>query len=79
LVHATLDKQCRAVLHEPLPVLGDRSPRKAARTPAGREKLVIWLKFLENRSSSQIDPADPLATYDLGWLWRELGVENPRR
>ncbi len=79
LVHAMLDKQYRAVLDEPVPMLGDRSPRQAARTPAGREKLVTWLKFLESRSGNQVDPTDPMATYDFGWLWRELGVENPRR
>ena len=79
LVHAMLDKQYRAVLDEPVPMLGDRSPRQAARTPAGREKLVTWLKFLENRSGNQVDPTDPMATYDFGWLWRELGVENLRR
>lgn len=79
LVHSMLDKQYRAVLDEPVPMLGDRTPRQAARTPAGREKLVTWLKFLENRSGSQTDPTDPMATYDFGWLWRELGVENLRR
>jgi len=78
LVHAMLDKQYRAVLDEPIPMLGDRSPRQAALTPAGREKLVTWLKFLENRSGNQTDPTDPMATYDFGWLWRELGVENLR-
>jgi hypothetical protein len=71
LVHGVLD--------EPVPMLGDRSPRQAARTPAGREKLVPWLKFLENRSGSQVDPTDPMATYDFGGLWRELGAENLRR
>lgn len=79
LVHAMLDKQYRAVLNESVPMLGDRTPRQAARTPAGREKLVTWLKFLENRSGGQTDPTDPMATYDFGWLWRELGVENLRR
>ena len=79
LVHAMLDKQYRAVLDEAVPMLGDRTPRQAARTPAGREKLVTWLKFLENRSGYQADPTDPMATYDFGWLWRELGVENLRR
>jgi len=79
LVHAMLDKQYRALLDEPVPMLGDRSPRHAARTPVGREKLVTWLKYLENCSGNQPDPTDPMATYDFGWLWRELGVENLRR
>jgi hypothetical protein len=79
LVHAMLNKQYRALLDEPVPMLGDRSPRQAARTKAGRERLVAWLKFLENRSADQRDPTDPMATYDFGWLWRELGIEALRR
>lgn len=79
LVHAMLDKQYRALLDEPVPMLGDRSPRQAARTPAGRDKLVAWLKVLENRSANQASPTDPMATYDFRWIWRELGVENLRR
>lgn len=78
LVHAMLDKQYRALLDEPVPMLGDRSPRKAASTLAGRVKLVAWLKFLENRSGGRDDPTDPMATYDFSWLWRELGVEALR-
>lgn len=79
LVHAMLDKQYRALLDEPVPMLGDRTPRQAASTPAGRDKLATWLKVLENRSANQANSTDPMATYDFGWLWRELGVENLRR
>ena len=38
-----------------------------------------WLKHLENRSSSQLDANDPMATYDFTWIWRELGIENLRK
>ena len=76
LVHAMLDKQYRAVLDEPVPMLGDRSPRQAARTPAGREKLVTWLKFLENRSGSQTNPTDPVMWIPaFGKTFAELPVE----
>ena len=44
-----------------------------------RDKLVTWLKVLENRSANQASPTDPIANYDFGWLWRELGVESLRR
>jgi hypothetical protein len=44
-----------------------------------RERLAAWLKYLENRSGSQPDPAEPLATYDFSWMWRELGIEKLRR
>jgi len=60
-------------------MLGGRTPRQAARTPAGREKLVTWLRQLEKLSASQPNRDDPMATYAFGWLWRELRVENLRR
>ena len=75
LVHATLDKQYRALLEQPVPMLGNLTPRAAARTKSGREKLAVWLKHLENRSR-QPEATDPMATYDFAWLWRELKVET---
>ena len=50
LVHEVLDKQYRAVLDQPVPMLGDLSPRTAARTASGRERVAVWLKHLENCS-----------------------------
>jgi hypothetical protein len=79
LVHDMLDKQYRAILDEPVGMLGDVSPRTAVRTKRGREKVADWLKYLENRSASPRDPTDPMATYDFGWIWRELNIENLRR
>lgn len=79
LVHAMLDKQYRATLDEPVPMLGNVTPREAARTAAGRDKLVGWLKHLENAGANRGDPSDPMATYDFTWLWRELGLEKQRR
>ena len=78
LIHATLDKQYRALLEQPVPMLGNLTPRAAARTKSGRQKLVVWLKHLENRSR-QPEATDPMATYDFAWLWRELKVEHLRR
>ena len=78
LIYATLDKQYRALLEQPVPMLGNLTPRAAARTKSGREKLAVWLKHLENRSR-QPEATDPMATYDFAWLWRELKVENLRR
>ncbi|MCY1740950.1 hypothetical protein [Ensifer sp. SL37] len=79
LVHAMLDRQYRATLDEPVGMLGDISPRAAARTKAGRQKVAEWLKYLEMRSSAAPDPNDPMATYDFGWIWKELKVEDLRR
>ena len=44
----------------------------------GREKLVAWLKLLENHAAKR-DPAEPMASYDLSWIWRELDVADLRK
>ena len=79
LVHAMLDKQYRALLDEPVGMLGDVSPRAASRSATGRERLAAWLKHLENRSQHAGARSDPLASYDFTWLWRELKVEHLRK
>lgn len=76
LVHDMLHKQYRALLDEPVPMLGDLSPRAAARSAKGRRNVAAWLKHIENRSRNVPDPDDPIATYDFTWLWRELRVEQ---
>ena len=68
LVHEVLDQHYRASLDEPTPMLGNVSPRAAARTARGREDLVVWLKHLENRSRHTTDRNDPVATYDFTWM-----------
>jgi hypothetical protein len=78
LIHAQLDTHYRQRLDEPVPMLGDISPRKATKTAKGRAKIASWLKFLENRAAQQ-DPGDPMADYDLTWLWQELGVADLRK
>jgi hypothetical protein len=78
LVHAALDKQYRALLDQPVPMLGDISPRAAARSAWGRRNLAAWLKYLESRSRNAPNLTDPMATHDFTWLWRELNVEQLR-
>jgi hypothetical protein len=78
LLRQTLEDHYRHILDQPLPALGGKSPRTAATTPKGREKVVAWLKTLENHSAKR--PAgDPIGEYDFGWMWRELGVEALRQ
>jgi hypothetical protein len=77
LIRQTLEDHYRHILDQPIPSLGGKSPRVAAKTPNGREKVVAWLKSLENHSAKR--PAgDPIGEYDFGWMWRELGVEALR-
>ena len=79
LVHEMLDRQYRSILDEPVGMLGNKSPRAAARSKAGRYKVAEWLKYLELQSARHPDPADPMASYDFTWIWRELKVEDLRR
>ncbi|MGY6709018.1 MAG: hypothetical protein ACXIVF_11890 [Rhizobiaceae bacterium] len=78
LVHDMLDRQYRSVLNEPVGMLGNVSPRAAVGTETGRRRVAEWLKYLENASQAH-DPADPMGSYDFGWLWHELGVAHLRR
>lgn len=78
VIQESLDRHYMNLLDEPVPMLGNMTPRRAARSAKGREKLVTWLKLLENGAarhgsgSSKVD-------CDLTWMWEELGVANLRR
>ncbi len=78
IIHASLESHYRKQLDEPIPMLGDITPRQAAKTAKGREKLVAWLKRLENHMAKH-EPSGPMADYDVAWLWEELGVSDLRR
>ncbi|WP_117196260.1 hypothetical protein [Rhizobium terrae] len=79
VVHQFLDRQYRETLDQPVGMLGNKTPRQAVKSAAGRKKVVEWLKYLENHSSRHPNPADPMATYSFEWMWRELGVLDLRQ
>ena len=78
IIHENLDRHYRKQLDEPIPMLGNVTPRKAVKTARGREKLVAWLKRLENQMA-QHESSEPMAGYDVAWLWEELGVADLRK
>lgn len=78
LIHGTLDDYYRQQLDEPIPMLGNLSPRTAIKTEAGQEKVVAWLKTLENHMA-HVPVDDQMAGYDTLWLWDELGLIGRRR
>ncbi|MDR7420654.1 MAG: SEC-C metal-binding domain-containing protein [Armatimonadota bacterium] len=59
----------------PVPALGNRTPRQAARLKTVRPRLVALLKDFENRSERMRREGRP--AYDFGWIWQELGLERP--
>jgi hypothetical protein len=73
IVQAALTEHYQKTLDEPIPALGDLSPREAVRTAAGRRKVVEWLKYLENQTKSRRPSDDRMAAYDFTWMWHELG------
>lgn len=77
LMRDHLDKHYRETLDAPIPALGGKSPRQAVRKAAGREKVIDWLKMLENRSAGHGE--GPIAKYDFGWMWVELGLQEYRK
>jgi hypothetical protein len=79
IVHDCLDRHYREVLDQPVPMLGEKSPRAAVRTESGRIKVAGWLKMMENTTAKAADHNSALAIYDFGWLWSELGIDEMRR
>jgi hypothetical protein len=79
ILHDSLDRHYRNLLDQPIPVLGNKSPRAAVRTAKGRIKVVDWLKTLENHAAKSPGRNAEIANYSFSWLWTELGVAELRR
>ena len=62
----------RKWLDEPVPALGNRTPRQAAKLKTVRPKLIALLKDFESRSERQRGSGE--IAYDFRWMWEELGL-----
>jgi uncharacterized protein (DUF2384 family) len=75
LIRDMLDQHYRQILDEPIPMLDNKTPRQCAKSKKGREKVIDWLKHLENseqrRAASQGQPP-----YDSRWIWKELKLDE---
>lgn len=78
IIRSVLDQHYAEVLDEPLPMLGNITPRQAARSARGRDKLVAWLKQVENRTA-RLAGDEAGEGHDFGWMWDSLGVGHLRR
>ena len=67
------DRHYRAWVDVPVPALGGRTPRHAARLKTLRPRLIDLLKEMENHEA-RAARAESFA-YDFGWIWRELELE----
>jgi len=73
IIHSTLDQHYRQCLDEPIPALDDKTPRQCARSKMGREKVIEWLKDLENNELRRAADQGQ-EPYDSSWMWDELKV-----
>jgi hypothetical protein len=53
IVHDSLNKHYRDLLDQPIPALGNRSPRAAVKTARSRTKVVDWLKARPNSTPNR--------------------------
>jgi hypothetical protein len=68
------ERHYRGWLDEPIPALGGRTPRHAAKLKTIRPKLIALLKDFESQSERQ-RRAGQIA-YDFRWMWAELGLNR---
>ncbi|HZA54423.1 MAG TPA: hypothetical protein VE616_09245 [Candidatus Udaeobacter sp.] len=66
------EEHYRKWLDVPVPALGDRTPRHAAKLKTARSKLITLLKDFESQSERQRRRGEP--AYDFSWMWKELGL-----
>lgn len=78
VIRAMLDSHYRQTLSDPLPMLGGKSPMQAVRSKTGRQKVVDWLKYLENQTLRSTGSAG-VSGYDVTWMWEELGIAHLRQ
>lgn len=76
-IHDYLDDFYVKSLKEPLPYLDGKTPLQAVKTKKGREKVVAWLKRLENTEARRA-AGQGQQPYDSRWMWKDLKVENLR-
>lgn len=79
IIHDSMDRHYRNLIDQPIPILGNKSPRAAAKTAKGRAKVVDWLKTLENRTAKSGGHNPEMGSYSFSWLWTELGLNDLRR
>ncbi len=75
ILQAFYDQHYRSWVDEPLPILGGRTPREAARLKTWRPRVIDLLKSLERDQAHAARQGEP--AYDVGWIWEELGLPRP--
>lgn len=70
-----MEQHYRTWPDQPLPALGDRTPREAAALESARPRLISLLKQMEVMAERDRRAGRP--AYDFTWMWAELGLVRP--
>jgi hypothetical protein len=70
-----MEQHYRTWPDQPLPALGNRTPREAAALKSARAQLISLLKEMEVMAERDRRAGRP--AYDFTWMWAELGLERP--
>ncbi len=76
--YASFEDYYRKTLDTSLPVFNGKTPRQAARSKKRRNRVIRWLKDLENTQHFDADQMD-IEPHDMKWIWEELKLERPGR
>ena len=77
IIRHTLDQHYRQSLDEAIAALDNKTPRQCVRSKKGREKVIEWLKHLEN-SEPRRAASQGQEPYDSSWMWVELKLDKHR-
>jgi hypothetical protein len=78
ITHETLDTHYRQILDEPIPALGNKTPRQCVKSKSGKKKVTDWLKHLENQEMRRAT-SQGVKPYDSGWMWEALKLDSESR
>lgn len=70
-----MERHYRTWPDQPLPALGNRTPRQAAALKSARPRLISLLKEMEVFAERDRRAGRP--AYDFTWMWAELGLVRP--
>ncbi len=70
-----MDQQYQEWLDNKNPDLGNKTPRQAVKSKAGRNKVIDLMKHIENTQQNHSGFNGPLPEYDFSWMIDELGIE----
>ncbi len=75
LIHEYQDEHSRRSRDAPAPMLDNKTPRQCANSKKDRDKVIEWLKYLENMELRRAADQGH-KPYDSHWMWEELKLSE---